>query len=221
MQWRSIGIIIPTFKILRHSNYFTIAPGRPVSQEKEKTRGSWEVKIIKYNSTKKTKINGFMKKTEPTNFTNNHIVFWYSIYKYISYEHYKGAAMSNRWRKWLQVKVLIAGIIIAMIHVTMIILVINLYLYYHCHSIVIDIVSVMVQAPWRASDGVGEKHWAGQQDCCSPDRCTGLVMVMLITRFSPTCHGSHHKNTAKLYGDALVYTAVFIDWLDWLIHWIY
>ena len=24
------------------------------------------------------------------------------------------------------------------------------------------------------------------------------------------------KNTAKLYGDALVYTAVFIDWLDWL-----
>ena len=25
-----------------------------------------------------------------------------------------------------------------------------------------------------------------------------------------------YKNTAKLYGDALVYTAVFIDWLDWL-----
>ena len=24
------------------------------------------------------------------------------------------------------------------------------------------------------------------------------------------------KNTAKLYGDALVYTAAFIDWLDWL-----
>ena len=24
------------------------------------------------------------------------------------------------------------------------------------------------------------------------------------------------KNTAKLYGDALVFTAVFIDWLDWL-----
>ena len=24
------------------------------------------------------------------------------------------------------------------------------------------------------------------------------------------------KNTAKLYGDVLVYTAVFIDWLDWL-----
>ena len=32
------------------------------------------------------------------------------------------------------------------------------------------------------------------------------------------------KNTAKLYGDALVYTAVFIDWLDWLnwlVYWIY
>ena len=212
MQWRSIGIIIPTFKILRHSNYFTIAPGRPVSQEKEKTRGSWEVKITEYYSTKKIKTNGLMKKkrNQPT----SQIITLYfdkALYKYISYEHYKGAAMSNRWRKWLQVKVLIAGIIIAMVHVTMIILVINLHLYYHCHSIVIDIVSVMVQAPWRASDGVGEKHWAGQQDCCSPDRCTGLVMVMLITRFSPTCHGSHHKNTAKLYGDALVYTAVFID----------
>ena len=28
------------------------------------------------------------------------------------------------------------------------------------------------------------------------------------------------KNTAKLYDDALAYTAVFINWLDWLDPWI-
>ena len=41
---------------------------------------------------------------------------------------------------------------------------------------------------------------------------------------SPSCNWQNilmtreieeEKNTAKLYGDALVWTAVFIDWLDW------
>ena len=30
-------------------------------------------------------------------------------------------------------------------------------------------------------------------------------------------HFDQQKNTAKLYGDALVWTTVLIDWLDWVL----
>ena len=41
-----------------------------------------------------------------------------------------------------------------------------------------------------------------------------MEWVESIFNFDTSDKYSEEKNTAKLYGDALLYTAVFIDWLD-------